>query len=78
MNNSDEREFSIVAVDKFIQATRDSGYTGTATAVAELIDSSLQAEAISYTTPACVCPRPRRSSQCSSMIWRIERGDIGG
>ncbi len=45
MKNSEEREFSIVAVDKFIQATRDSGYTGTASAVAELIDNSLQAGA---------------------------------
>lgn len=45
MKNSEEREFSIVAVDKFIQATRDSGYTGTASAVAELVDNSLQAGA---------------------------------
>ena len=36
---------SIVAVDKFIQATRDSGYKGTASAVAELVDNALQAGA---------------------------------
>jgi hypothetical protein len=35
----------IVAVDKFIQATRDSGYKSTASAVAELIDNSIQAGA---------------------------------
>ena len=38
-------DFSIVAVDKFIQATRDSGYKGTSSAVAELVDNSLQAGA---------------------------------
>ena len=40
-----EQDFSIVAVDKFIRATRDSGYKGTPSAVAELIDNSLQAGA---------------------------------
>jgi sensor histidine kinase regulating citrate/malate metabolism len=41
----EDHDFSIVAVDKFIQATRDSGYKGTSSAVAELIDNSLQAGA---------------------------------
>lgn len=36
---------SLVAVDKFIQATRDSGYKGTTSAVSELVDNSLQAGA---------------------------------
>lgn len=45
MRSSEENDFSIVAVDKFIQATRDSGYNGTASAVAELVDNSLQAGA---------------------------------
>lgn len=45
MNTATEDDFSIVAVDKFIQATRDSGYKGTASAVAELVDNSLQAGA---------------------------------
>ena len=40
-----EQDFSIVAVDNFIRATRDSGYKGTPSAVAELIDNSLQAGA---------------------------------
>ena len=40
-------DFSIVAVDKFIQATRDSGYKGTANAICELVDNSLQAGATS-------------------------------
>lgn len=40
-----DRDFSIVAADKFIQATRDSGYKGTPSAVAELVDNALQASA---------------------------------
>lgn len=38
-------ETSIIALDRFIQATRDSGYKGTASAVSELVDNSLQANA---------------------------------
>lgn len=36
---------SIIALDKFIQSTRDSGYKSTASAVAELVDNALQAAA---------------------------------
>lgn len=35
----------LVALDRFILATRDSGYKGTGSAVAELVDNSLQAGA---------------------------------
>lgn len=46
---------SIIALDKFIQATRDSGYKGTASAISELVDNSIQARAkridISVTAP---------------------------
>jgi hypothetical protein len=49
-----EQNFSIVAVDKFIQATRDSGYKGTSSAVAELVDNSLQAGANSITVSLSV------------------------
>jgi hypothetical protein len=45
MTKSTNEDYSIVALDKFIQATRDSGYKGTASAIAELIDNSLQAGA---------------------------------
>mgnify|MGYP000214896137 CR=1 FL=1 len=38
-------DFSIVAVHRFIQATRDSGYRNTVSAVSELVDNSIQAEA---------------------------------
>lgn len=37
--------FSIIALDRFIQATRDSGYKGTASAISELVDNSIQAGA---------------------------------
>ena len=47
MNSTEGTEFSIVAVDKFISATRDSGYKGTSSAISELIDNSLQAGATS-------------------------------
>ena len=38
-------ETSIVAVERFIHATRDSGYRGTAAAICELVDNALQASA---------------------------------
>lgn len=38
-------ESSIVVLDRFIEATRDSGYKGTSTALAELVDNSIQAGA---------------------------------
>ena len=49
-----EQDFSIVAVDKFIQATRDSGYKGTSSAIAELVDNALQADATSITVSLAV------------------------
>src|SRR5437879_4615478 len=39
------RDCSIIALDRFIQATRDSGYKGTASAISELVDNSIQAGA---------------------------------
>src|SRR2546430_10452546 len=44
-NTVAEDECSIIALDKFIQATRDSGYKGTASAISELVDNSIQAGA---------------------------------
>lgn len=37
--------FSIMAVNRFVEATRDSGYKGTGSAVSELVDNALQAGA---------------------------------
>ena len=37
--------YSVIALDKFILATRDSGYRGTDSAISELVDNSLQASA---------------------------------
>ncbi|MCI0752152.1 ATP-binding protein [Teichococcus vastitatis] len=45
MRKSAGQDYSIVALDKFIRATRDSGYKSTSSAVAELIDNALQARA---------------------------------
>src|SRR5713226_3605582 len=39
------QDCSIIALDKFIQATRDSGYKGTASAISEIVDNSIQAGA---------------------------------
>ena len=36
---------SIIALDRFIQSTRDSGYRGTTSAIAELVDNALEASA---------------------------------
>lgn len=44
-HNLKKESCSIIALDKFIQATRDSGYKSTASAVSELVDNSIQAGA---------------------------------
>lgn len=36
-------ESSIIVLDRFVQATRDSGYKGTLSALSELVDNSIQA-----------------------------------
>jgi len=55
-HSAQRADCSIIALDKFIQATRDSGYKGTASAISELVDNSIQAGAtriaISVTTKA--------------------------
>ncbi len=38
-------QHSIIALEKFVLATRDSGYRGTSSAIAELVDNALQAHA---------------------------------
>src|SRR5439155_2546284 len=45
MTPATKHDASIIALDKFIQATRDSGYKGTASAISELVDNSIQAGA---------------------------------
>ena len=40
-----QADWSIISLREFIQATRDSGYKGTASAISELVDNSLQAGA---------------------------------
>src|SRR5262249_61696457 len=48
-----KQECSIIALDKFIQATRDSGYKGTASAISELVDNSIQAGATRIAISVC-------------------------
>jgi hypothetical protein len=38
-------EYPLVAIQTFIEATRDSGYKSTAAALSELVDNSFEAEA---------------------------------
>lgn len=46
MNSQEpEHQWAIVAPEQFIQATRDSGYKSTATAISELVDNAIQAGA---------------------------------
>lgn len=40
-------DFSIVRQDRFVEATRDSGYKGTDSALSELVDNAIQAQASS-------------------------------
>ena len=46
-------QFPIVVVDRFIQATRDSGYKSTSSAVAELVDNAIQADATRIRITVC-------------------------
>lgn len=44
---------SIIALDKFIQSTRDSGYKSTASAISELVDNAIQAQAKNVSILIC-------------------------
>ena len=76
---SRESGFSIIALDKFIQATRDSGYKGTPSALSELVDNSIQAGAtrIAITVRAAgdarVCAGNAWSCGCG--LRAADRGD---
>ena len=44
-NRNSAKQWAIVAPDRFIRATRDSGYRNTASAISELVDNAIQAGA---------------------------------
>jgi hypothetical protein len=59
--------YSIVRQDRFIEATRDSGYKGTDSALSELIDNSIQAHAtavaVEFITVESASDGPGRAKQ---------------
>ena len=63
---------SIVAVDKFIQATRDSGYNGTASAVAELVDNAAPS-----TIPGTANVRSIRELASNDSVGKVIGSPIG-
>ena len=66
-------DHSIVALQEFIQATRDSGYKGTASAVSELIDNSLQAGA----TEICINLSVDDNESQHPIVMRIQDNGTG-
>ena len=72
------QDCSIIALDKFIQATRDSGYKGTASAISELVDNSIQAGAtriaISVTANAVDDEEKRYRGLCARQ--RLRHGPV--
>ena len=45
MRKTTPNDYSIIALERFIRATRDSGYKGTKSAIAEIVDNAIQAGA---------------------------------
>ena len=68
-----KEDFSIVALDKFILATRDSGYKGTPSAVSELVDNSLQAGA----TEICITLEIDENNPGHPIMIRVKDNGCG-
>ena len=66
-----QHKFSIVAVERFIQATRDSGYKGTPSAVSELIDNALQADATKISIQLAV---DENQGECPLVLTVLDNG----
>ena len=60
-----QQDWSIIALDKFIQATRDSGYKGTASAISELVDNAIQAQANQIANAVTIPTRIARARRLS-------------
>src|SRR3954465_8311295 len=63
-----EDDCPIIALDKFILATRDSGYKGTASAISELVDNSLQANAKKIAIEVCTAERAEAPADLEVLI----------
>ena len=61
---------SIIVLDKFIQATRDSGYKGTASAISELVDNSIQA----WATEISISMAPSTNDKGSIEVSVLDNG----
>lgn len=60
------KENHLVVLDRFIEATRDSGYRGTAAAIAELVDNAFEANA--RNVDICITEDVRQSTGLSMII----------
>lgn len=63
----------LIAVDRFIQATRDSGYKGTTSAVSELVDNALQAGA----SQISISVNPDQNDEVSGLAVEIADNGCG-
>ncbi len=61
-------EDAIVALDRFIRATRDSGYKGTGSAISELVDNAIQAGATCLSISIGPDPVASDESLCVEVI----------
>ncbi|HEX6184207.1 MAG TPA: ATP-binding protein [Pyrinomonadaceae bacterium] len=66
------KEHDIVVLNHFIEATRDSGYKGTAAAIAELIDNSFEANA--YNVDICITEDAGQTAGLSVIVTDDGKG----
>lgn len=59
---------SVIALEKFILATRDSGYKGTASAISELVDNAIQARATEILISIRAVPDEREGEIAVSVL----------
>lgn len=69
--SSGQEDCPVIALDRFIQATRDSGYRGTANAVSELLDNSIEAKS---TQIRVILDSQLGSSECPIRVRVLDNG----